>query len=94
MSGDRAGLLRRLTEVEPDRPAPYPWLEGSDRTVADSVAWVNAEALTCPARINTPGAARDRFKRRACSAARLRQVVPCPNALTPSQASRHTTVTC
>lgn len=54
MSGDRAGLLRRLTEVEPDRPAPYPWLEGSDRTVADSVAWVNAELMKNVAEIGQP----------------------------------------
>lgn len=32
-----------LADADLDVPAPFPWPPGSDRTVADTVAWVNVE---------------------------------------------------
>ncbi|MFE2045976.1 DinB family protein [Streptomyces sp. NPDC059477] len=37
--------LDQLTEPDLDRPCAYPWGDGTDRTLAHTVAWANAELM-------------------------------------------------
>jgi hypothetical protein len=38
-------VLDRLTDTDLDTTAPFPWPPDTDRTVAHTVAWVNAELM-------------------------------------------------
>ena len=40
-----AELLEELTDADLDREAPFPWPEGTGRTVVDTVAWAHAELM-------------------------------------------------
>ncbi|MER5393167.1 DinB family protein [Saccharopolyspora sp. NPDC002686] len=40
-----SSVLDRLTDAELDGPAPFPWPDDPDKTVAHMVAWVNAELM-------------------------------------------------
>lgn len=46
-----AAVLDDLTEAELARPAPFPWTDRPDRTVAHMVGWVNAELMKNAAEI-------------------------------------------
>ncbi|GAA4614449.1 DinB family protein [Saccharopolyspora hordei] len=37
--------LGRLTDADLDGPAPFPWQDDPDKTLAHSLAWVNAELM-------------------------------------------------
>lgn len=39
------GLMSRLTSTDLDQPAAFPWPPGSGYTVADTLAWANAELM-------------------------------------------------
>ncbi|AXB47259.1 DinB family protein [Amycolatopsis albispora] len=43
-------VLERLTDADLDAPAPFPWPDG-DRTIAHTIAWVNAELMKNAAEI-------------------------------------------
>lgn len=45
LHADWLTVLDGLTDAELDTEAPFPWPPGSDRTVADMAAWVNAELM-------------------------------------------------
>ncbi|MBA0052567.1 DinB family protein [Streptomyces sp. AJS327] len=42
---DWLDVLGTLTDAELDATAPFPWQHDPDRTVADMLAWVNAELM-------------------------------------------------
>lgn len=44
-------VLDDVTDTELDAPAPFPWPDAPDRTVADMLAWANAELMKNAAEI-------------------------------------------
>ncbi|WP_211840589.1 DinB family protein [Saccharopolyspora hirsuta] len=40
-----SAVLDRLTDADLDAPAPFPWQDDPDKTVAHMVAWVNGELM-------------------------------------------------
>ncbi|SFQ55130.1 DinB superfamily protein [Amycolatopsis arida] len=48
---DWLAVLNRLTDADLDEPAPFPWPRDSGHTVAQMVAWVNAELMKNAAEI-------------------------------------------
>ncbi|MGP4094822.1 DinB family protein [Nonomuraea sp. KM90] len=45
LRADWLAVLDGLTDPDLDAPAPFPWPEGSEHTVAHMVAWVNGELM-------------------------------------------------
>ncbi|MGH7870058.1 MAG: DinB family protein [Candidatus Dormibacteraceae bacterium] len=48
---DWLAVLERLTDVDLDAPAPFPWQNNPERTVAHMVGWVNSELMKNTAEI-------------------------------------------
>lgn len=45
LRGDWLGVLDRLTDIDLDATAPFPWQNDPSYTVAHMVAWVNSELM-------------------------------------------------